>query len=298
MSTAAVKEIDALIARFQTREPLRIWSLIITVFGDSIVPRGGELWLGSLLALLDRMGIAAGAVRAANSRLVADGWLVRARQGRKSFYRLAPAVEGEFAAAARRIYAADGPDWSGGWTICVLTDPAGPARDQCRQRLLADGFGAVAANVLIRPETGFAAPLMPPPAGALLFTADTPDPYVTLRLDPAIWPRDKAAAGYRDVIEAFTPLADALAPDIDPLAALAARTLLIHDFRRAVLHDPMLPAAVQGEGWIGDAARALAADLYHRLLGPSETWWDDHGRGAGGPLSPAHADLARRFRDL
>ena len=31
------------------REPSRTGSIAITVFGDAIVPRGGSVWLGTLL---------------------------------------------------------------------------------------------------------------------------------------------------------------------------------------------------------------------------------------------------------
>jgi hypothetical protein len=31
------------------RRPSRNWSIVITIFGDAIVPRGGSVWLGTLL---------------------------------------------------------------------------------------------------------------------------------------------------------------------------------------------------------------------------------------------------------
>jgi phenylacetic acid degradation operon negative regulatory protein len=37
-----------LVAEFRSRRTLRTGSLITTVFGDSIAPRGGTVWLGSL----------------------------------------------------------------------------------------------------------------------------------------------------------------------------------------------------------------------------------------------------------
>ena len=46
-STAAAE----LVARFRRQRPLRGGSLIVTMFGDSIMPRGGAIALGSLIAL-------------------------------------------------------------------------------------------------------------------------------------------------------------------------------------------------------------------------------------------------------
>ena len=35
------------------REPSRTGSIVITVFGDAIVPRGGSVWLGTLLEFFE-----------------------------------------------------------------------------------------------------------------------------------------------------------------------------------------------------------------------------------------------------
>jgi phenylacetic acid degradation operon negative regulatory protein len=71
------------------REPSRTGSIVITVFGDAIVPRGGSVWLGTLLEFFKALDIDSGVVRTAMSRLAADGWLERNKVGRNSFYRLA-----------------------------------------------------------------------------------------------------------------------------------------------------------------------------------------------------------------
>ena len=70
MSLAA--PVTALLDRFQASRPVRAWSLIVTLYGDAIVPRGGSLWLGSLTGMMARFGIDAGHVRTATSRLVAE----------------------------------------------------------------------------------------------------------------------------------------------------------------------------------------------------------------------------------
>src|SRR5258705_2436047 len=72
------------------REPSRTGSIVITVFGDAIVPRGGSVWLGTLLEFFNALDIDSGVVRTAMSRLASDGWLQRNKVGRNSFYRLGP----------------------------------------------------------------------------------------------------------------------------------------------------------------------------------------------------------------
>ncbi len=58
---------------------------------------------------------------------------------------------------------------------------------------------------------------------------------------------------------------------------MAARTLLIHDWRRIVLRDPGLPAALLPQDWPGEAARHLTASIYGALEDRSEAWLDATG---------------------
>ena len=63
------------------REPSRTGSIVITVFGDAIVPRGGSVWLGTLLEFFQTIGHRQ---RRGAYRDVAAGRrrLARAQQGR------------------------------------------------------------------------------------------------------------------------------------------------------------------------------------------------------------------------
>src|ERR1700731_5423973 len=86
------------------RQPSRPGSIVITVFGDAIVPRGGSVWLGTVLEFFATIDIDSGVVRTAMSRLAADGWLERHKVGRNSFYRLGQRGRATFDAAHPDIY--------------------------------------------------------------------------------------------------------------------------------------------------------------------------------------------------
>ena len=86
------------------REPSRTGSIVITVFGDAIVPRGGSVWLGTLLEFFEQLDIDASVVRTAMSRLTADGWFERNKVGRNSFYRLVQSGRQTFDIATKHIY--------------------------------------------------------------------------------------------------------------------------------------------------------------------------------------------------
>src|SRR5262249_62268054 len=70
------------------REPSRTGSIVITVFGDAIVPRGGSVALGTLLEFFAAIDVGSSVVRTAMSRLTADGWFAREKVGLIRFYRL------------------------------------------------------------------------------------------------------------------------------------------------------------------------------------------------------------------
>src|SRR6056297_3639725 len=90
---------------------LRVWSVIITIFGDAVQPRGGTVSAEALGRITRLMEIRPEALRVALFRLARDGWIERRQEGRKSFYRLSPDGIARFGPATRRIYApGPGPD--------------------------------------------------------------------------------------------------------------------------------------------------------------------------------------------
>jgi phenylacetic acid degradation operon negative regulatory protein len=81
-------ECQKIVDEFRSRPTMRAGSLITTVFGDSIAPRGGTLWLGSLINTMADFGISERLVRTSVFRLVKDGWLQSRQIGRRSYYSL------------------------------------------------------------------------------------------------------------------------------------------------------------------------------------------------------------------
>ncbi len=262
-----------LVARLHARGRLRVWSVVVTMFGDMIVPRGGRVALAVLQEIAARIGIEPGALRTAMSRLAADGWVVREREGRNSFYRLAEGGRHAFDLATRRIYAGGPPAWNGSWTVVISPSEV---RAADAEEAAALGFVRVSGRAFLRAETeGAAAVADSFPDMLLVHGTGAEHPETIL----SFWPSGETAEAYRAFIGGFTPLAAAFDRG-DPLAeldAVAARTLLIHDWRRIVLRDPGLPAELLPADWPGEEARALARKIYRALAGPSEVWLDQAG---------------------
>lgn len=273
-------EPSALDALAQRLGPPRIASLIVTIWGDAVAPRGGSLWLGSLQAILDRFGCNPGQVRTAMSRLTEEGWLARNRVGRNSFYRLGPRGEAAFGAAARRIYRTRPPEWDERFRLVMTTDPA------VAEALAGRQFGQAAPGVWI----GLRGAAEELPAAATVLMAAPRHLAEARDLAARAWPLEAIAAAHERFIAAFAPLAQA---EPDPAEALPLRLRLVHEWRRIALRDPALPDALLPEHWPGRDAAGLAAGLYARLVPAAEAWLDAEGRAEAGRLPGA--DLAGRF---
>src|ERR1700719_4826340 len=100
MAENALNPAAELVAGFRRQRPLRGGSLIVTLFGDAIMPRGGAVALGSLIDLAAPFGLNERLVRTATTRLVHDGWLKGRREGKLSEYRLSKNGRGRFAEGA------------------------------------------------------------------------------------------------------------------------------------------------------------------------------------------------------
>ena len=260
--------------------PSRTGSVIITIYGDAIAPRGGEVALASLLALMAALGVGDGVVRTAVSRLARDGWLDRRRDGRRSFYRLSRRGVQEFAGAGPRIYGPLDSHWGGKLRLAFAE--AGVERTMLERA----GYALLAPGVLVAPDTA----LEPPPGTPALLSLGAPDAMKALAA--RAWPVARIGAGYQRFVDLFADL-PAAAGGLPPLDALAARVLVIHEYRRVALRDPRLPTGLLPSNWPGTAARALCTGLYAALTPASERWLDTAENGSG-PL-PRGPDPAGRF---
>ena len=76
------------------------------------------------------------------------------------------------------------------------------------------------------------------------------------------------------------------------------RTLLIHAYRRVLLRDPQLPAALLPLDWPGAAAFTLCRDFYRLTHRAAERHLQGTLRNARGPLPPAVPAFYARFGGL
>ncbi len=273
-------QVAQLIRDFREQRPMRAGSLIITFYGDAIAPRGGTVWLGSLIRLMAAFGASHRLVRTSVFRLARDGWLSSRQIGRRSYYSLTEVGRRRFDAATRRIYSRPPQDWDGSW--CLVIMPAGNTgtRETLRKELGWLGFGAFSTGVMAHP-----APDMTALKGTLRELGAEHD-VVTLRgqtldgelpaalhgLVGSCWKLGELGDRYDSFLARFGPVMKSVraARRLEPELCLQARILLIHEYRKILLRDPQLPTELLPAEWAGTAAYELCRELYCLTHAPAE----------------------------
>ena len=300
----APRRVAALLSAFRRQRPLRGGSLIVTVFGDALAPRGGAIALGSLIDLMAPFGLTERLVRTSVARLVHDDWLASRRIGRRSEYRLSARGRERFVEATARIYSGPAEAWDGAWTLVVMPGAVALERDAMRRQLGWRGFGEIAPGVFAHPTANAAAaraflasarlgraPLLFETSGAASAGTDR------VRIVRQGWDLRELAMRYRRFIRRYQPLARALggrAP-LAPAAAFVVRTLLIHEYRRIHLRDPLLPRELLPAQWPGIAAYETCRRLYGEVVAPAEAYLDARAQRLAGPLPRPDRSIAGRF---
>ncbi|MEC4723488.1 phenylacetic acid degradation operon negative regulatory protein PaaX [Noviherbaspirillum sp. CPCC 100848] len=263
--------------------PPRAKSLVMTLFGDVITPHGGQVWLGSLIELLAPFGISDRLVRTSVFRLAEEGWLDARREGRRSQYGLNPASAGRFERAYQRIYSPSHHEWNGKWILLFATSGAitTEQRTSLRKELLWQGFGMIAPSVFARP--GNEADILDEVLqrvgvrGAVFachaIESELPSARPLRELVDQCWEMGTVISDYERFIDVFENVPTLLGAGTgsEPEQAYMLRTLLIHEFRRVQLHDPLLPLELLPERWPGKTAYQLCHDIYQATFAAAES---------------------------
>jgi phenylacetic acid degradation operon negative regulatory protein len=237
------------------------------------------------------------------TRLTDDGWFASHRRGRLSEYRLSAEGRNRFDAATRKIYSAPDELWQGSWTLVLVPDGGRAARQAARELLGWAGFGEPTPGVFVHPTLPIADARELLQRSEMLrraiLLATGASPADSHRaLTTLGWDLDELAGRYRRFIAHFQPVLTAFAGrgTIDPRAAFIIRTLLVHDYRRIHLRDPLLPAALLPTGWVGADAYSLCGSIYRLAAGAAERYLGAEAATLDGSLPPAEDASVERFR--
>lgn len=298
--------LTALVQQFSAQRPIRAGSLIISIFGDAIVPRGGTVWLGSLIRVLESFGLNQRLVRTSVFRLSKEeSWLSAEQLGRRSYYSLTAQGRRRFDKAFKRIYLPVLPEWDGSWCLVVLSQVPADRRQQVRDELTWMGFGSFSPILMAMPhcdmqEVRNTLQELGALDGCILFETREGEAFSSQALreqSRECWNLDQVSDSYKRFLERFRPVWQELKSQdsLDPAECFLARTLLIHEYRKVLLRDPQLPAELLPADWSGVAARQLCRNLYSLVCGPSERYIAENFETADGPLPEPMPAFYKRF---
>jgi phenylacetic acid degradation operon negative regulatory protein len=239
-------------------------SLLMTMLGEFVLPRGGPVWTQALVSALALFDIEHKSARQALARTAAEGLLASERVGRQVRWSLTPPGQRLLGEGARRIYSfgRDEVEWDGRWLLLLVSVPESQRdlRHRIRTQLNWAGFGSPAAGVWVSPHPSQQAEgqRILADAGmnssAMSFVASYGQIGSQDMLVARSWDLGALEQRYEDFIDEFTGLDPATGE-----AALRAQTRLVHEWRRFPFLDPRLPAQSLPENWSG----TKAADLFH-----------------------------------
>jgi PaaX-like protein len=100
-------------------------SLLMTLLGEFVLPRGGSVWTQALTSALGLFGVEDKSARQALARTAAEGWLAPERAGRQVRWSLTPPGQRLLSEGARRIYSfgRDEVQWDGRWLVLLVSVP-------------------------------------------------------------------------------------------------------------------------------------------------------------------------------
>lgn len=302
------QQLDKLIKDFNCQQPLRAGSLIITVYGDLLAARGGAVWLGSVINLLEPLGINARHVRTAVSRLSKDNWISPHQVGRKSYYSLTSSGRKRFSTATPQIYAGPRGGWDNRWTVILFPDTKMAHKDQALKELGWLGFGKIAKSILAHPMPDLKLVMktlenLGIRDDVIILDQASNDLTSASALDAMVhtcWNLEDLSVMYHAFLTRYRPVHEALCADTkcSPGDALLIRLLMVHEYRKILLRDPRLPEALMPPHWEGNSAYQLCRDIYQLLLDSSELSLSRNMITEEGPLPDPDPEFYHRFNGL
>jgi phenylacetic acid degradation operon negative regulatory protein len=296
-------QVGNLLQRFRKQRPLRGGSLLVTILGDAIAPRGGKIALSSLIELARPFGLTERLVRTSIGRLAQQTWVSAERSGRSSFYSLTSFGKARFAEATQRIYGTVPTSWDGEWTLIVVPTSLKSQRDSLREELAWLGFGQIATGVFAHPthkEATVRARLAElESAGALIVLQGARlAPTSDTNLVAIGWDFADLARRYRRFASTFSPLEALPSTPLTGASAFILRTLLLHEYRKIQLRDPLLPTALLPQNWPGADAHEICRRLYAKVFPASEHYLSGTVQTIAGVLPAPAPEIFQRFGGL
>ena len=252
-------------------------SLLLTILGEYVLPRGEPVWQETLVGALVSLGYTQHAARQALARSSRDGWLTAERRGRRARMSLSDRAGALLQTGAERIYSfGEAHEWDGRWLVVVLRVPekSREVRHQLRTRLAWAGLGSLGGGVWLTPhvgrETELAAAIAEEPAAdAISFVATLASLGTPASIAATAWDLDAVKEHYNEFIDDFVRVRPS-----GPEACFRMQTLLVHAWRKFPFLDPDLPPELLPPRLPRGPAHDLFADRHARWETPARAHFE------------------------
>ena len=237
-------------------------SLLLTVLGEFVHAREGQVWTGTLVSALGALGVEEKSARQALSRTAAEGLLTSQRHGRRVRWRLTARGRQLLAEGTERIYGfmRGTREWDGRWLVVSIAVPESQRqlRHRLRTRLTWLGMGSPSAGLWVVPDATKESVVRSAITELDLWdrtyawVGPVVDASESTRLLAEAWDLADVETRYNDFIDTFGALEATSGGD-----AFVAQTRLVQDWRRFPFDDPDLPAELLDHDWPGPRAAAV-----------------------------------------
>jgi len=256
---------------------------VFALFAQYVMPRGGEIWLGTMIRAMAAWGISEAAARSNALRMKNERILQSRRQGRRMAYWLTDKGLNLLNMGGFRFSIPPDEVWDGRWTVLVYSVPEKERgyRDKLRHTLYLWKFGNLAQGTWLSTR-----PLLPDLERELrelgvwkyvdIFRSEYVGPDDLSAVVAKAFPQlPTLAEHYRNyIVNSETLLHRYQTGQLDDEACFASRLQNLLTFVRMTGDDPVLPPALLSEDWPRPQAQQLCGELQRVLIEPAERFFD------------------------
>ncbi len=301
---------EQLVEKYSKSQSVHANSLVLTIFGDYICSHGGTIWLGSIIKMVEPLGISQRLVRTAVYRLTEKGVLQSKQLGRRSFYSLTEKGFRQFSSAAGRIYRYQQTPWDGEWRLVFTTlkNISKKDKDKFQNELVWLGFNRLSSGVYAHPltqvgEVNKIVTEMKLDESVVVMQAKSMGSNPLMSSSNMIkqcFNFDVMKYEYLEFINFFSGIlktAESSKTKSDEMCFLL-RTLLIHKYMHILLREPELPNELIPEDCLSHRAREITEKLYKLICHQAETYFMLVGEAESGKLPKVDKEYFTRFGGL
>lgn len=259
---------------------------MFTLYGEYIQYYGGEVWVGSLIQLMNKFGVSESSSRGAIFRMVQKDLLKVRKIGNKSYYSLTELGKRRIEDGIKRVYTTQSQTWDGMWRILTYSFPEEKRelRNVIRKELNWTGFGVISNSTWVSPN-----PLEEQvlemvrtykiEAHVFLFSSSSVVSHDNESIINRGWDLQAISDEYDIFIEQFTRKFEelrekAMENTLTDDECFIERTKLVHQYRKFLFQDPGFPRDLLPGQWSGSKARELFWNIHQLISIPAVRYFE------------------------